>query len=142
MSKRGLKLNNALVKQLRKQGLNQELLAQIKPAGSKMRNRHTVVDNITFDSRLEAARYQDLKVLQQAGRISELKYHVVFHLVVNGIQIGNYEADFTYREAGGLVIEDCKGQRTPLYVIKKNLMKALYGIEIVEIVASRWRRNR
>jgi hypothetical protein len=140
MKKRGLRLTRKLFSQLEKQGLNKGQLAQVKPAGSKMRNRHTVVDNITFDSQLEARRYEELKQLQRAGLIGELNHHVLFPLIVMDIEVGNYEADFTYWENGSLVVEDAKGRRTPHYVLKRNLMRALYGISIIEITAPRRRR--
>jgi hypothetical protein len=141
MNKRGLKLNKKMAEQLVRQGLNQELLAQLKPAGSKMGNRHTVVDAITFDSALEAVRYKELKMLLQGKRIERLKVHPVFPLLVNGLVVGVYEADFRFYENGKLVVEDCKGQLTPLYILKRNLMLALYGIAIVEIKARRGRRT-
>jgi len=47
--------------------------------------------------------------------------------------IGSYRADFTYvNEDGQPIVEDVKGFRTPVYRLKKKLMRALYGIEILE----------
>ncbi|MDD3747626.1 MAG: DUF1064 domain-containing protein, partial [Anaerostipes sp.] len=40
---------------------------------SKYGARKTVIDGITFDSKREAKRYQELKLLEQAGEISYLE---------------------------------------------------------------------
>lgn len=95
----------------------------------------TVVDGITFPSKKEASRYSQLKLLERAGKISNL---VVtgkakrFSLVVNGIKICDYIADFLYTENGQPVVEDVKGMRTREYKLKKKLMLACHGIEIRE----------
>ncbi len=47
---------------------------------NKYRNRKTVVDNIKFDSVLEANRYRELMLLQRAKEISNLKLQVPFVL--------------------------------------------------------------
>lgn len=41
-------------------------------------------------------------------------------------------ADFVYLEHGKEIVEDTKGMRTQVYVMKRKLMKALYGITILE----------
>lgn len=92
----------------------------------------TVVDGITFASKAEAARYQELKLLERTGAIAELITQPVFHLVVNGHKIGKYIADFQYYENGKIITEDVKGVKTPVYNLKKKLVKALYGVEILE----------
>jgi len=106
------------------------------------RNKHNarpkIVDGIRFDSTKEANRYQELKLLEKADEISELKLHHPFSLEVNGRLICVYEADFVYFEhdrknhSARLVIEDTKGYRTREYKIKKKLLKAIYGYDIVE----------
>src|SRR5688500_13421429 len=96
----------------------------------------TTVDAITFDSKKEARRYQDLKLLERAGVISELcvdKKQLRYSLVVNSEKICTYVADFRYVENGRTVIEDTKGFKTPEYKLKAKLMKACHGIEIREI---------
>ena len=87
-----------------------------------------------FDSKMEAARYQELKLMQHAGIITELRAHECFPIVVNDHFIANYiPADFTYTEDGQRVVEDVKGMRLDLYKIKGRLLKAIYGIDIMEI---------
>jgi len=48
------------------------------------------------------------------------------------IKICSYRADFVYVQGGKTITEDCKGFRTDVYLLKKKLMKAFYGIEILE----------
>lgn len=96
----------------------------------------TIVDNVRFASKAEAARYRELKVLARAGKIRDLELQPRYQLVVNGVSIGRYTGDFRYRDhTGAVVVEDCKGFRTRDYVLRKKLMKALHGVEITETSA-------
>jgi hypothetical protein len=107
---------------------------EAKPA--KHRNTKTVIDGWTFDSKKEARRYLDLRAEQQDRRISELRCQVVFPLVVNGVEVCVYVADFVYLRNGVRVIEDVKSKHTrklPDYRIKLKLMAAL-GQPITEVV--------
>jgi hypothetical protein len=104
---------------------------------SKFKNKWTEVDGIKFQSKKEARRYQELKLLVSAGQISGLKRQVRFPLFVNGELITTYVCDFQYTEIEGgypkrVVTEDTKGFKTPDYIIKRKLMKALHGIEVKE----------
>jgi len=103
-------------------------------ASYKYRNVPKRVDGILFQSTKEARRYTELKSMQQAGVIRDLQTQPRFRLDVNGTKICDYVADFRYfdNERGQEVIEDVKGIRTQLYVIKNRLMKAVHGIEIEE----------
>ena len=85
----------------------------------------TTSDGIRHDSKAEAARWDALKLMERAGEISSLQRQVEFPLLVNGIQIGKYRADFCYVNwIGGQVIEDVKGIRTPLFNWKAKHMAA------------------
>lgn len=99
-------------------------------------NAHkTVVDGITFDSRKEAKRYAQLKVLEQAGEITDLRLQVPFILIPKSKygRVIKYIADFTYNDVNGCqIVEDTKGIKTPVYRLKKRMMQELYGIEIKE----------
>jgi len=100
---------------------------------TKYHAKRTEVDGIKFASRKEANRYQELCLLEKAGEISHLILQPVWKLVVNEMLICKYIADFQYcTEAGDVITEDCKGVLTPVYRLKKKLMKAVYGIEILE----------
>jgi hypothetical protein len=102
----------------------------------KYHNIPEVINGIRFASRKEARRYVTLTLLQRAGEIRDLeadKRKLRYPLVVNGVKIAVYECDYRYvTRAGALVIEDAKGVRTPVYTLKKRLMKALYDIDIYE----------
>lgn len=101
---------------------------------SKYRNVRTELDGYKFDSKREAGRYAELKILARAGLARDLAVHPVYPIEVNGFPICKYEADFFYRDERGLPhVEDVKGVRTDVYRIKKKLVKALLGIEIQEV---------
>lgn len=101
----------------------------------KYRNVATVVDGKRFSSKREAKRYQELKLLERAGRIFDLRTQVPFDIVINDVKICRYVADFAYFP-GDLVdyetVEDCKGFRTPVYKLKRALMLAVFGIKVKE----------
>lgn len=111
---------------------------------SKYRAVKTTVDGITFASKAEAKRYQELKALCVAGHILNLKCQPVFVLAdsvtINGRRRPSlrYVADFSYYTPDmDLVVEDVKGMLTPVYRLKRHLMKAVLGIDIVEIAAGK-----
>ena len=123
----------------------------------KYNNKKVMVDGIKFDSKKEAKRYQELKMLEQAGHITDLKRQAKYVLIpaqyepsgeicTKGKEKGKpkkgkllerecaYYADFVYSTKGGeLVVEDTKGMRTPDYIIKRKLMLYVHGIRIVEV---------
>lgn len=99
---------------------------------SKYKNIKTIIDNIPFDSKKEAARYLQLKMLFDTGVITELELQPAFKLVINGQKICTYKADFRYCENGKSIVEDVKGMKTPIYNLKKKLMFACHGIKILE----------
>jgi len=98
----------------------------------KYKNVKTEVGGIKFDSKAEARRYSCLKLLEAAGEIYDLSLQPRFDLIVNGKKCGFYKADFKYIENGKEVIEDVKGLPTPVYRLKKKLVKAIYDIDIYE----------
>lgn len=100
---------------------------------NKYRAKRTPVDGITFASAKEARRYLELKVLQKAGVISDLRLQPRFPLSVNGFPICTYVADFAFEEAGCLVVEDAKGFKTPVYRLKAKLFAALHGFSVREV---------
>jgi hypothetical protein len=105
---------------------------------SKYNATPTEVDGIRFASQAEARRYGELKLLERAGVIRDLVVHPAYDLVVGGMSVGAYVGDFAYREArpfSGLVVEDVKGVRTPVYRLKRKLMLAVHGIDVREVRA-------
>ena len=101
----------------------------------KYHNKKVIVDDgIKFDSLKEARRYKELKILEKANEITELRLQVHFELQPsfkkNGKTIRKIEyiADFTYydNKSQQYVIEDTKGYRTEVYKIKKKLFEYKY----------------
>lgn len=107
---------------------------------SKYHNKKVTLDGITFDSRKEAKRYQELRLLERAGAISDLQRQVAFILIpsqkVDGKVVERpvkYLADFVYTEDGEMVVEDTKGFKTADYIIKRKLMLYVHGVQIREV---------
>lgn len=99
--------------------------------GTKYRNEPVEIDGIRFASKAEGRRYQELKLLQRAGEISELRLQPDYKLQVNGHAICTYRGDFSYLTKTGLpVTEDVKGIETPVFKVKARLFRALLGREI------------
>lgn len=106
--------------------------APAKPA-LKYNNIPTEVDGMRFASRAEATRYGQLKLMQQAGMIHNLKTQVPFVCIVNGRKVCAYIADFVYAEDGMKICEDVKGYLTDVYKLKKKLVEACHNIVIREV---------
>lgn len=106
-----------------------------KPKKSKYGAVKTEIDGIVFDSKHEASRYQELRLLEQAGEITNLRLqvpYILFPKSEHGRAL-KYIADFTYNDGNGqLIVEDAKGVKTPVYRLKRRLMAELKGIEIKE----------
>ena len=107
----------------------------------KYGNKKVTIDGLTFDSKREANRYTELKLLVCGGVITNLQTQVKFELIPSqkddkGKVIEravNYIADFVYKENGKTVVEDTKGFKTKDYIIKRKLMLFKYDIRIIEI---------
>lgn len=124
---------------------------------NKYGNKKVIIDGEVFDSKREAMRYQELKMCERYGLISDLKRQVVFELIPvqreestrvyqKGRKKGQliegkvlekavtYIADFVYTNtaSGQQVVEDAKGMRTRDYIIKRKLMLYIHGIKIQE----------
>lgn len=125
---------------------------------NKYGNKKVVVDGIVFDSKREAKRYKELKLLEKCGAISDLKRQVTYELIptqkeestkvyTKGRKKGQpipgktieravyYVADFTYIDTatGKTVVEDTKGVRTKEYIMKRKLMLYRHRIKIQEV---------
>tara|TARA_X000000950_G_scaffold109469_1_gene137956 strand:+ start:463 stop:798 length:336 start_codon:yes stop_codon:yes gene_type:complete len=110
---------------------------------TKYRAIKTVVDGITFDSKKEAKRYSELKMMEKAGIIATLRLQPEFKCMVKGKKVCTYKADFEYLmvdeegpdgQIGYYIVEDVKGFKTPVYRLKKKLVEACYpGTVIKEI---------
>lgn len=102
----------------------------------KYRAKPTEVDGIRFASKKEAARWKELLVLQASGVVKDIQRQVEYRLEFAGQLLCKYRADFVYDEMRkGLwhsVTEDVKGYKTPMYALKRKMMKVMLGIEIRE----------
>ena len=112
-----------------------------------------------FDSKAEFIRWCELRIMERAGKISDLKRQVTYELIPTqradstevykaGPQKGlpkpgaviempcKYVADFVYQQDGETVVEDTKGYKKgaayDLFVIKRKLMLNVHGIRIKE----------
>ena len=118
---------------------------------NKYHNKKIEVNGITYDSKREYLRHQELLLLEKAGAIQDLQTQVKFVLIPaqrepdtvgkrGGIHKGKviekecaYIADFCYKENGKLVVEDTKGFRTKDYILKRKMMLYFYEIRIREV---------
>ena len=97
--------------------------------------KKVVIGGEVFDSKKEFYRWSDLKLLERAGKISNLKRQVKYELIPKqkGERACTYLADFVYKDSdGNTVVEDTKGVRTDAYRIKRKLMLWVHGIRIKE----------
>ena len=106
-----------------------------------------------FHSQKEYDRWCELRLLERAGRITDLQRQVEFEILpaqyesyerfsktgkrlkdgVKLVERGvSYFADFVYRQDGEQIVEDCKGYRTDEYKLKRKLMLYFNGIKIKE----------
>jgi hypothetical protein len=103
---------------------------------SKYGNRKTELDGMMFDSRKEAQRWAELQWMERGRLISGIERQVVFEIIpkTDKYRAVKYVADFVYIDAktGEKVVEDCKGMRTDVYLLKKKLMYWKFGIDIKE----------
>ena len=105
------------------------------PAGSGTTQRkYRNVPTGGYHSKKEAGRASELKVGEALGDIRHLREQVEYLLIPkqDGERAVKYVADFVYEQDGATVVEDCKGMRTPDYVIKRKLMLFVQKIRIRE----------
>lgn len=114
----------------------------------KYHNTKTVADGIKFDSKLEAERYAQLKILECAGVIRELELQPSFELIPSFRKNGKtwrktvYKADFRYILAKDdrIIIEDVKGSTaviTDVFRLKQKLFEYKYPDYTISIVTSK-----
>jgi hypothetical protein len=123
-------INTALKKSLEGESIQTKQVKQ-----NKYRNQKTEVRGIKFDSKKEAARYEELLLLRKAGEIHDLKLQETFIIqraftTPDGKRIRaiTYTPDFTYRKWTANFLEDVKssGTRTQQFEIKWKMMQEKY----------------
>lgn len=100
---------------------------------TKYNARAVYLLGMRFDSKKESERYLFLRDAESRGEISNLRTQVAFNLIPTKIK---YIADFVYNVDGVQVIEDVKASPkvlTDVYRLKRELMRALLGLQITEI---------
>lgn len=106
---------------------------------SKYHNVKWTINGETFDSKREAARWQDLKLREIAGEITALvrQVHYPLHCPVEGgwgltVQVCEYIADFQYFDCKDdrVHVVDAKGKQTQVFAMKSKWMNLEYGITI------------
>lgn len=107
---------------------------------NKFKAVRVTLDGISFASKKEARRYGELKLLEKAGDICNLITHPRYKIEVGGTPVCTYVGDFQYEDialGSSIVWEDVKGYKKgpayDLFKLKKALMKAVAGIEVVEV---------
>ena len=114
----------------------------------KYQNKKTVADGIKFDSRLEAERYAQLKLMERAGVIRDLELQPEYELIPSFRKDGKtwrrtvYKADFRYilAEDDRIIIEDVKGSTaviTDVFRLKQKLFEYRYPELTIKIVTRR-----
>jgi len=111
---------------------------------ARMKNKFnaikTTVDGLQFDSRAEARRWQELKLLERAGEIERLERQVPFSLVVEGQKIATYTADFRYwttKSPKERIVEDVKSPPTAKkrdFILIRKLMRAIHRVDITVVM--------
>lgn len=121
---------------------------------NKYGNRKITRDGMEFDSLKEYRRFCELRLLERAGKVTDLQRQVKFVLIptqyerferystktgkrlVDGVRVAekevSYIADFVYTQDGKQVVEDTKGFRTADYILKRKMMLYFHGIKIKE----------
>lgn len=111
----------------------------------KYHNTKTVADGIKFDSKLEAERYAQLKMMERAGVIRDLELQPEYELIPSFKKDGKtwrktvYKADFRYILADNdkTIIEDVKGSIsviTDVFRLKQKLFEYKYPELTIKIV--------
>lgn len=101
---------------------------------TKYNNHRVQTEDGWFDSQRELKRWGELKLLERAGNIKNLRRQVPFELIPKRGRLRRivFIADFVYEENGKEVVEDSKGVRTKVYMLKWRLMEFVHGIEVLE----------
>jgi hypothetical protein len=106
---------------------------------SKYGNVWTEVDGIKFQSKAEARRYSELKLLERSGEITDLILQPAYQLQCTHhksgpFNVGRYVADFSYTDSRGTwVVEDVKGIETAIFKWKRRHFEAQSGQKITII---------
>lgn len=106
----------------------------------KYGNKKIKTEDGVFDSKREYIRWRELKLMEKAREITDLRRQVSFTLIPAQKYDGGteravkYVADFVYYDKkASLHVEDVKGVKTRDYIIKRKLMLKCFGIHVEEV---------
>lgn len=152
-----------LLQELKRRAANQPPAPQKDTRSKKqpkLHNQKVERGGRIFDSKREADRYDELRLLETQGAIRDLECQKEYLLIpaqykteerygANGRRIKDkqvlleravtYVADFVYDQDGETVVEDSKGYRNPSsapyakFVLKRKLMLWVHGIRVREV---------
>lgn len=89
----------------------------------------TLLPAADYDSKLELEHHRTLLYLASQGSVSHVSAHPPAELRVNGQYMGRYTIDFTYRQNGYLIGDECKGYFHEKDRFRFKLFLALYSHE-------------
>lgn len=126
------KSNKWGTKKLR-QSIPRSSLTRRTSTRSKYNAKKVVIDNIKFDSKAEAAYYQQLKLLKMTGEVVSFDLQPEFILQDSFVKNGKkyhaikYRADFLVRyKDGHEELIDVKGMLTNEFILKRKLFEMRY----------------
>lgn len=127
-----VRLNQWGTKKLRR-NIRRTSLTRQTNTRSKYNAKKVVIDNITFDSKAEAAYYQQLKLLKMSGEVVSFDLQPEFILQDSFVKNGKkyhaikYRADFLVRYSDGHEeLIDVKGMLTNEFILKRKLFEMRY----------------
>ena len=116
-----------------------------KKKTGKVNHEKVKIGDLEFDSIAEYERYQELRIMERAGIITDLECHPRYEIIpaqkVEGhraFRAAHYTADFQYMRDGKLVVEDVKSTYTREaedWKLRRKLMLMVHGIYVEEIVS-------
>lgn len=95
--------------------------------------KKTEIDGLRFDSKAEAKFYTRLKLREKAGEVSAVELQRPFPVLgPKGELITTYKADFAFwdHSEDRFRVIDVKGVETPVFKLKRKLVRAFCGVEI------------
>ena len=102
---------------------------------AKYRSVPCEIDGHRFPSKKEGNVYIALKLMERSKQISGLTLQPRYPLVVNGLKVSTYIADFVFEDRSGRIsVVDSKGFRTEKYKLAKKWFEFCYApLYILEI---------
>lgn len=102
------------------------LMKRTVPAMRARRSKYGAIRTGGYASKAEAARAHELRLLAEAGEITDLCEQPSFVVSPDGCGLIRYRPDFSYTQHGRQIVEDTKGLETPEFRIKLKLFRWRY----------------